>query len=260
MITFVTFLWPGPRNYQPEHVDHLANAIRYFYPEPHRFVCVTREAPERFSKGVRVIPTPPASERMGSLRAPQGADFPSSYRRLWLFSDEAEKLIKGHVMLLDVDSMIVGDLRPLILPYLPHDFVGWRPNRCWGKENRIGGGTWLYRIGTRTHIWNEFKASPAKMIQFCKDRGWNGSDQAVMSEFLYHEQVWPKDSGIHGAQEGLFQWNYPPPGARIVHSNGSEKHFGEEKLWMAAYNRVFSTSPERTIEDWYNDHPEDRPA
>lgn len=262
MITFCTFLWPGPRAYQPEHVNLLAHAVRYFYPEEHRFLCVSGIKGD-FTKGIDVIPPPKGCESLGAIPAPQGHGFPSSYRRLWLFSEAAHKAIQGPVVLLDVDSMIVGDLRPLIDPYLNRDFVGWRPAKVWGREKRIGGGTWLHNTGTLTDLWREFRQNPKKLVKMAKDQGWNGSDQAVLS-LWYNENrmknaiIWPKDCGIRGAQEGVWQWNYPPPGSCIVHCNGDEKHWGQSKPWMRAYNEAFQHAPERTIDDWYAEHPEDR--
>ena len=253
MITFVCFLWPGKRNYRPEHVNQLANAIHYFYPRDHQVLCVT-EKKEGFNHLVTQIPMPKAAEKLGSLKAPQGGDFPSSYRRMWLFSKEAG-LLGDTFLQIDVDAMIVGDLRPLI-DYKPEEsFMGWRPRKCWGKEDRIAGGTWRLKAGSHTRLWEEFSEHPEGWIRHARARKWNGSDQAQISLYFDEREkgaIWPKDCGIHGAQEGVFQWNYPPPGARIVHCNGDEKHFGQSKLWMDAYNTAFSKPSTRTIED-FND-------
>ena len=240
--TYVTFLWNnGFRPYKPEHVNLLAHSIRYFDPDPHRFVCITDEKGD-FSPLVDVVPMPKAAKALGHLQAPQGKDFPASYRRLWLFSDEATS-IGDRVMLLDVDAMVVGDLRPLWKPR--HHFVGWRPMSIWGKENRIGGGTWLLKTGKLNWLWEKFIANPQKLIDETKAIGWNGSDQAIMSRFLHKRfPVWPQMCGIYGSQDGLYSWDLPPKDAIIIHANGDAKYWDcKEKLWMTAYVKRFKDGP-----------------
>ena len=237
MRSYVVFLWNnGFRNYKPEHVNVLAHALRHFDPEPHRFVCVTDET-AGFSPAVEVLPMPAAAKALGRLKAPQGKDFPSSYRRLWCFSPEA--IVLGErIMLLDIDAMIVGNMLPLW--QTEGDFVGWRPKSIWGKENRIGGGTWMHAPGTLTWFWERFMADPERLIDETREIGWAGSDQALMSRFLVPKYpLWPADCGIYGSQDGVFQWDIPPPDAKVVHFNGKEKHWNGDKLWMVAYQRHF---------------------
>lgn len=254
MITFTTFLWKGSRDYRPEHVNMLANAVRYFYPDPHSFVVFTDQPKGNYQPGVNVHPMPREMKALTSLPAPQGPNFPSSYARLWLFSEEAAEHLPGRVMLLDVDSLIVGDLRPLLDNQ--EDFVGWRPAKVWGKEKRIGGGTWSLETGSHHHLWRMFQRDPRGMIRKARELGWNGSDQAFMSHYFVdldpgNWTIWPRECGIHGAQEGVWMWNYPPPGAKIVHCNGEEKHWGQDKLWMRAYNNAFRGPTDRTVDDFH---------
>jgi hypothetical protein len=237
MRTYCVFLWnSGFRHYKAEHVNVLAHAIQYFDPDPHRFVCITDEK-GAFSPAVEVMPMPRAAKALAHLSAPQGRDFPASYRRLWLFS-EAAKAIGERIMLLDVDAMVVGDLRPLW--NVDANFVGWRPMSIWGKENRIGGGTWLLKTGKLAWIWERFIKDPQKMIDETKAMGWNGSDQAILSRYLHNKYpVWPQMCGIYGSQDGLYSWDLPPKDARILHSNGEGKAWDCNKLWMVAYHNRF---------------------
>ncbi len=235
--SYVCYLWNGPvRRYKPEHVNVLAAAVRYWDKEPHRFICVTDET-KGFCPLVEVMPMPAAAKAVGGLAAPQGKDFPSSYRRLWCFSEEAT-VLGERIMLLDIDAMIVGDLLPLW--ELDADFVGWRPMSIWGKENRIGGGTWMLKTGTIPWLWERFIADPQKMIDDTRAIGWNGSDQAIMSRFLIPKYpTWPQMCGIYGSQDGAFQWDVPPKDAKICHFNGHQKHWNCDKLWMRAYQNHF---------------------
>ncbi len=240
----MVFLWNnGFRAYKPEHVNTICHALRYWDKTPHRFICITDEKGP-FSPAVEVMPMPKAAKALGHLQAPQGRDFPASYRRLWCFSKEAECLGE-RIMLLDIDAMIVGNLDALWAN--EGDFVGWRPMSIWGRENRIGGGTWMLRTGKVTWFWEQFIKDPQKMIDETRALGWNGSDQALMSRFLVGKfPTWPQLCGIYGSQDGLLEWCLPPKEhnrALIVHSNGKEKHWNQQKLWTLAYCKHFKAIP-----------------
>lgn len=250
MNSFVCFLWnTGYREYTAEHVNILALAIQRFYKEPHRFICVTDKT-KGFCSAVEVLPIPAAANALAKIPSPHGKDFPSSYRRMWCFSEEA-KILGDRIMLLDIDAMIVGDLEPLWAREA--DFVGWRPMSIWGKENRIGGGTWLLKTGKLTWLWKKFTANPGRLIEETKKLGWNGSDQAIMSRFLHKNYpTWPQMCGIYGSQDGVFHWDIPPKDAKIVHFNGDIKPWNEQKLWMRAYcnhfRKLASIESERKLE------------
>jgi hypothetical protein len=226
----------------------LARAVKHFYPYPHRFICVT-DIQEGFSAEVEVLPMPKAAERVGSLEAPQGPQFPSSYRRLWCFSEEA-KILGERILLLDIDAMVLKDPGPLL--EIDADFVGWKPMSIWGNEARIGGGTWLLKTGTIPWLWDNFIKSPAAMIKITRTLGWNGSDQAIMSRFLHNKYpTWKQFCGIYGSQDGVFEWEKPPQDAIVVHFNGDGKPWGEQKLWIRSYCNYFGEDdvPEHRHQD-----------
>lgn len=219
MLGVVCFQWNnGYREYLPEYVNILARAVKRHLPIPHRFFCVTDET-KGFSADVEVIETPEKAREFGRMPSPEGPRFPSSYRRLWAFSEEA-KCLGDRVMMLDIDCVITGDLTPLFAPQ--DDFVGWRPSSLWGKENRVAGGTWLHRTGTKTELWNEFSAEAARKARAA---GFRGSDQAWISYRLGPKvALWPQHSGIYQAQQMKKQgFNVLPKDARIVHMNGRVK-------------------------------------
>ncbi len=239
MINFVVWLWNvGFRDYRPEHVNMLANAIHRFYPYPHKVICITDET-TGFSGRVTVMKTPKEARSLVHLGAPQGSDFPSCYRRLWCFS-EAATVLGERIMLLDVDCAITGPLKRLT--DTEGDFVGWRPMSIWGREHRIGGGTWMHRTGTLSWLWDDFIKDPDKMIAETRAEGWNGSDQAILSRFLARKYpTWPQMCGIYGTADGVFVWDMPPKDAVIVHFNSDQKAWGQDKLWMKAYCNYFKT-------------------
>jgi len=217
-LAVVCFLWcDGSRDYRPKHVDVLASMVRRHLPVPHEFVCFTDQS--GFSSDVRALPLPDAAHAAARMATPEGAQFPSSYRRLWLFSREATE-IADRVLLLDIDCVIPRDLSPLL--EIDADFVGWRPNYAWGTERRFGGGTWLLRTGTHTEVWDDFGADG---IKAARAAGFRGSDQAWISYKLAAcAPAWPRSVGIYQSQDMRASgYRTLPPDARIVHFNGHPK-------------------------------------
>lgn len=264
MISVVTYLWRGKREFRPAYVNALARMVRQHLPEKHRFICVT-DFTEEFAPEVEVIPMPKAAMAMSQIVTPEREHFPSSYPRLWTFSREARKVLGERVLLLDIDLVIIRDLRPLLK--IDADFVGWNLRPPEGCPPRLGGGTWLHRPGTRTHVWEEFVANPQFAINAARNAGYRGSDQAWMSYQLKDEQRWPEPSGIYCAQDwlkpstrkirvpiysmklkrrlrGQFRWYYPelkvPGDAIILHWNGSSKPWDSQNMVAVQYWRPFA--------------------
>lgn len=239
---YVCFLWnEGFRDYRPRHVNLWAAALKY-WDKGCRTICITDEA-EGFSSDVEVFRLPDSARKVTEIPAPQGSNFPSSYRRLWLFSNEANE-IGDRIMLLDIDCLILGNPSPLW--DIDSDFVGWKPNISWGREDRVAGGTWLVKTGKLNWLWDIFTKNPGQVIKECKAMGWNGSDQAVMSRYLYNRYpIWPQLSGIYSAQDGICEWQMPPKDSRIVHFNGKDKLWDSDMKWVMAYRRFFGDLNDR---------------
>lgn len=233
-LAVVCFLWrDGGRDYRVRHVDVLASMVRRHLQIPHDFVCISDET--GFGPGVTAMALPPEARHLAAIQTPEGNAFPSSYRRLWLFS-EAAKILGERVLLLDVDCVITGDLAPLL--ELQADFVGWQPNYAWGTNRRLGGGTWLLRTGTKTDVWAEFGPQG---IQRARAAGFRGSDQAWISyKLVGRTPVWPPTAGIYQAQDMRRSgYRQLPPDARIVHFNGAQKpwHLAPRIRWIGTHYR-----------------------
>ncbi|MBP8231742.1 MAG: hypothetical protein KAY22_05510 [Rhizorhabdus sp.] len=220
------------RFFLPEHVNTLQRAIARNLPEPHRFICIT-DSTEGFAPEVEVIKTPASAARLAELRTPEGPRFPSCYRRLWTFSDEA-RILGERVLVLDIDAVPTADLRPLFA--MKADFVGWRPFRDWGKRLRFGGGIYLLTPGTRTAVWTEFTGPAA--IQRARAAGFRGSDQAWISyKLAEREPYWPNTSGIYSVRD-LGPGEALPKDARLVQFNGHKKPWAYPGgTWVAAHWR-----------------------
>lgn len=219
-VSVVVFQWnDGSRDYTPERVNQLAKLVKKHLPIRHRFVCVTDER-DGFSDDVDVVKLPDEAREAAAMRTPERPNYPSSYRRLWAFS-EAAKCLGERILLLDIDCIPVGDLTPLFYP--DDDFVAWCPAFRWGSQERIAGGTWLLRTGTKTHVWEDFGPDA---VEAARLRGFRGSDQAYLSYKLLGEcRFWPQDIGILCRQDldRNNEFRKIPDGARIVHFNGPTK-------------------------------------
>src|SRR5690606_8165035 len=195
-------------------------------PIEHRFVCITDDA--RSINGVDVMPTPPAAREQAKLRTPEGARFPSCYRRLWVFSDEA-RAIADRVLLVDIDVLLLRDVSPLVAP--TEDFVGWRPMARWGHNNsRIGGGLYLLRTGARTEVWTRFRG--AESIAEARAAGYRGSDQAWLSYVLQGCALYGPEAGIYSIRDLRNGRVLPPSNARLVQHNGTRKPWSSRVPWV----------------------------
>lgn len=224
----MTWLWQeGFRDYAPEHVNALARMIRARLSLPHRFVCVADD-PSGFDTGVEYFHTPAPAIDVGRLRNPEGPRFPSCYRRLWMFSEEARAL-GDMLMLLDIDLVATRELAPLF--DRPEDFVGWRPRMKWGDKPRIGGGIYLLRAGTRTEVWSSFKG--AESIAEAKRAGYRGSDQAWLSYCLGGRcATWSDSAGLYSIRDMRNGALPLPADARLVQFNGPQKPWNSPLPWV----------------------------
>lgn len=242
MIAIVTWLWRGERDYRAEHANVLGAMLRRHMTVPFRLICITDE-PGDFDAGVEALPTPPAAAALAALKTPEGGRFPSSYRRLWLFSAEARTLAP-RVLLTDIDVVVTGDLAPLV--DRDDDFVGWRPGQSWGNDkHRLAGGTWLLRTGSKTAVWDDFAGPPS--IAEARRAGYRGSDQAWISYKLNGTvPVWPAGSGIYSIRDMTrddrrVRTDAPPADARVVHFNGRGKPWdgptADQHPWVREHYR-----------------------
>lgn len=210
-----------PRVFDAEQVNVLQRMCARHTTEPFRFICIADTNPG-FSPNVEWLPTPDSARALASIPSPEGPGFPSCYRRLWVFSEEAQHLL-GHTTLFctDVDAVVVNSMEPLL--NRSESFVGWRPARDWGAKLRIGGGTYLLRTGAHRDVWDDFVADPAAAIRMAREAGYRGSDQAWMSYKLAGRvPVYDQHCGIYSVRD-LGPGLPLPDGAILIHFNGHAK-------------------------------------
>jgi hypothetical protein len=241
LIAIVCWLWQGanlardpvtrePRVYEATHVNASAQMWREKLPIAHKFVCIAdTELVERggFDAGVEVIPLPESARWLTELKTPEAGRFPTCYRRLWMFSEEAAA-IADRFLVCDIDLVVVRD--PTRIVERDEDFVGWRPKMRWGNPDRIGGGLYYLRAGARPHVWENFRG--AESIQAARNAGYRGSDQAWMSYCLRGEAVYGDDAGIYSIRD-LNNGALPlPADARLVQFNGPVKPWQSTLPWV----------------------------
>ena len=230
-VSIVTWLWPGedPRRiFLPKYATTLASTFRRTLSIPHRFICISDDT-SGFGEGVEVIHTPPAAAKLGQLKSPEGTRFPSCYRRLWAFSEEAKKILGDRIFVVDVDFLVLKDLAHVI--GRDEDFVGWRPLAQWGNRSRIGGGMYLLKTGTHTHVYDSFVGQ--RSIQEARRAGFRGSDQAWLSYKLGRTAtIWPNNLGIYSIRDFDNGRKPLPKDAIAVQWNGPQKQWMSQLDWV----------------------------
>lgn len=228
-MSFITYKWRGTdpqRSFQSQHANVLYAMLARHYHAPFTLTCVTDDP-----GGLRpeIVPYQLPATRVDALGAPRhtaGKLFPACYRRLWLFSHEAEVLGK-RICLVDLDVIILGDITAL-LQSKTADFVGWCDGMFgWAK---IAGGFWCLNTGSHPEVWEAF--DPQRSPQMAAAAGHNGSDQAWLSHMLYPpKEAWTADDGvvkIGWLRKGGLP---PPPGIKMVFT------IGVSPPWDAALQR-----------------------
>lgn len=220
-----------PRLFLPAHVNVAQKMFARHIKEPHRFICIADNS-EGLSSDVEYVKTPAAAAAVANLRSPEGPRFPSCYRRLWSFSEDA-RILGDRLLVLDIDLVVTRDIAPIIKR--PEDFVGWRPFRDWGARRRFGGGIYLMKTGSRTAVWDDFRG--ASSISEARNSGFRGSDQAWISYKLADKDCcWSRESGIYSVRD-LGPGFALPPDARIVQFNGHQKPWHYKQGWVADHWR-----------------------
>ena len=193
-LTVVTWLWAGQKKaFLPEYANRLASMFGRCCTIPHRFVCITDFPADKFESRVDVVRMPESAQSMRGIRSPEGAGFPSCYRRLWVFSDEARALGE-RILSVDLDVVLTGNIDHIAALDAP--FVGWVPgDNVWNGRRRYGGGLYLLRTGAHPEVWRDFNG--VQSIRAARRAGYRGSDQAWLNFKLYGRSARiPSDAGV----------------------------------------------------------------
>jgi hypothetical protein len=217
VLSFVTWLWRPPEGYRSAfaatHVNTLARMIDRHYTQPHRILCVT-DQPKGIDPRVQIVP---AWNDYAELGSPHGGynKNPSCYRRLRAFHPEIGDVFGERFVSMDLDTVITGDLAPLV--DRPEDFI------IWGETNPrswYNGSLWMMTAGARPQVWTQF--NPRRSPHEAKRAGRFGSDQGWISYCLGKgEATWSTADGVYSYRVHLKpQRSALPPNARVVNFHG----------------------------------------
>lgn len=211
--------WRWGDKYTAEHVNALRRMVERWYPAPHYFMCVTDDD-QGLDDGIICIPDRADWQHLPS---PHGGNAPSCYRRLRMFSPHETLEFGPRLVSLDLDCVIVGDMRPLW--DRPDDVVLWRDPMY---PNQANGSMLLLKTGSRPDVWTGF--DPNRSPQIAKDAGFRGSDQAWLSFCLQGSPRWTRADGVYSfrvdCKAGL------PKGARVVFFHGRVKPWDVSDAWV----------------------------
>lgn len=228
MISVVTFKWstPGYRaKFTAEHVRTLQRMVARHYPDPHRFVCFTDDA-----TGIEDIALS-LWDDYASVPNPTGGGRPSCYRRLKLFDPSMSEIIGPRFVMLDLDTVITGDLRPLW--NRPEDVVMWKsPSNEWPYN----GAMFMANTGARPKVWTDF--DPVESPKLTTAAGFRGSDQAWLSYALGpNEAVWTQADGVVYYGKMMRPRERLPKGSRIVFTTGGTAPWTLKHQWVREHYR-----------------------
>lgn len=217
MTEFVTFKWRPADGYRSKFDASSVNVLwsmlkRHGGPKA-RLTCITDDA-DGISNDVRIVPLWPDLSEMIS---PHGVRYPSCYRRLKLFSEEARDLIGDKFVVMDLDVVIVKDISPL--------FSGREDFKIWGDTARgtpYNGSLWMLKAGARRRVWDTF--DPVVSPRVSKQLGYIGSDQGWIGACLGpHEAKWGVNDGVYSFRNHIQRTSTQalPQNARIVIFHGA---------------------------------------
>src|SRR5690606_29567076 len=177
---------PGYRaSFTSEHVNTLRRMVERHYPVPHRFLCITDD-PSGLDDGIESCPI---WDDYRAVPNPSGGGRPGCYLRLKLWAPEMAEILGPRWVMLDLDCVITGDLRPLF--DRPEDVVMWQSPT---KEWPYNGAFMMANSGARPKVWEEF--DPNKSPRITSARGYRGSDQAWLSHIIPGEATVGESDGV----------------------------------------------------------------
>lgn len=215
MLNIVTFKWrpePGYRStFGADAVNVLRDMVARHYDAPHRFWCITDD-PAGIDAGIDVVPL---WGDYADLPNPSGAHRnPSCYRRLRLFARDVPEWLGERIVMLDLDCVVTGDLRPLW--DRPEPFVAWRNTN---HKSLYNCSMLLFTAGAHPELWEGFGP---KAAQEAYRAGRFGSDQGWISHRLGPgKPTWSQRDGVYSYRVDIRpHGNRLPADSRIVFFHG----------------------------------------
>lgn len=237
MIEVVCFKYHSKRAYRstfgPESVHVLRNMVRRHLKLPHRFSCITDD-PTGIDSDIRIIPIWNDYADVPNPSLPMG---PSCYRRLKLFSAEAQTLIGERILCLDLDMVINADITHLIdvkdSLVMADGITLEKDARMHKPYCRYNGSMMLLTAGAHAKVWRMFDPSTSpKIAHFA---GQKGSDQGWISHIVGPGvRTWTRADGIYSYQNHIAPFGgVCPQDARVVLFHGKTDPWSPEAQRLA---------------------------
>ncbi|HET7378363.1 MAG TPA: hypothetical protein VFK30_16750, partial [Anaerolineae bacterium] len=180
----------------------------------HEFVCLS-DRDKGFRHDIRLLGLPKAGARTSD---------PMALKRIWMFSEEAGEVIGPRFINIDLDTVIVGDITPLLSR--TEDFVVWKAPFYDARHHSINGPPYCYNAslmmmnaGARAFVRERFAENPEREIQYAEHSGWvyHGDSDIVSNMLIPREATWDLSDGLYAYWTHLDCGDKPlPADARIV--------------------------------------------
>lgn len=218
----VTWLWGVGRGpFGPQDVNLLHRGLRRHLSLPFVFWCVTDYdgEPAAFDAGIRTYP-------MFTDHAEMSAGHRACFRRMRIFDRAMGDLLGPRILQLDLDVVFTDDVTPL--------FSRTEPLLMHLQRSAPGRKTWnpsllLMDAGVLHPLWERFHAQPQQSWYDAKDKGWAGSDQAVINDYLNRiaphgpqPATWTRADGVSAYWEDSAVDGRLPIGTRVSLLYGSQ--------------------------------------
>lgn len=248
-LAIVTFLFKAPKKwrellyepYAPRHVNALWQACKDNIRIPHRFIAITDQA-----KGIKCERRP--SFTQVRVRHPDGkTQEDGCYQRLRLYDPEIQAEIGAdHILILDLDTVFMGDCTELIESCMEHDFTALRGSH-WPDGSLCSwynGSFQMCRAGARPQFWHDFDTKRFYMqreeYKMPNGKRPHGTDQAWLSVCA------GPGERVLTAEDGVYQYrnirDEMPDKARLIF------FAGREKPWMLSVVRENLPVAERWLQ------------
>lgn len=231
MLVVATYFWTDPASrarfqYQPADVRRLKAMVAKHLSVPHEFAVIT-DRPELFAADadIRAIPLDMTTHVPGTC-----------FVRLFTFHPEGVFKIGSLVLQLDLDTLIVGNMDPLVTR--PEKLVMWRnPSRIPWDNPKMPGRPYyntsmlLHRCGTMPLLWRGM-SRPNDNKRVFRD------DQWYLSEVLGPDMpYWDGSDGVYrlgrADTPGSGVIGTLPANARVVTFPGSEGKWWQDGVAAA---------------------------
>lgn len=232
MLAVVVTCWAGARPiYQPWHVLNVREMFRRHLTVPHRFVCLTDDVERMTRAGVDAL------ELWRPARAEPEATrqhWLNNYARLGLLGDPG-RAIADRILGVDLDIVVRANIDDMVESVAPVKFM------CLQSRTWIQGGLILATPGALDPdpwaIYNE-----SDVIELARDRGYCGSDQAVLS-YLFYDDVRSGAFPHWDERDGVSVNEFDQPDWRIFFRTGDRKCWDDGQPERAAYYENCGADP-----------------